>query len=110
MTTDFMPRLDILPPAQRHLWDELAAVPAEFVLYDRTALALQLGHRQSVDFDFFGSRPLDPALLVPAIPFLAGAIVTRRAPNTLSCTIDRGGVIQLSFFGLPDLPRLLPPL
>jgi hypothetical protein len=110
MTTDFTARIDILPPPQRRLWDELAAVPAEFVLYGGTALALHLGHRQSVDFDFFGNRPLDPALLVPAIPFLAGAIVTQRAPNTFSCTIDRGGVIQLSFFGLPDLPRLAAPL
>jgi hypothetical protein len=110
MTTDFAPRLDILPPPQRRLWDELAAVPAEFVLYGGTALALHLGHRQSVDFDFFGDRPLDPARLVPAIPFLAGAIVTQRAPDTFGCTVDRGGVIQLSFFGVPGLPRLSPPL
>ena len=110
MTADFMPRLDILPPAQRRLWDELAAVPEEFVLYGGTALALHLGHRQSVDFDFFGDRLLDPALLAPVIPFLAAAIVTQRAPNTLSCTVDRGGVVQLSFFGLSGLPRLLPPL
>ena len=107
---DFTPRLDILPPPQRRLWHELAAVPAEFVLYGGTALALHLGHRQSVDFGFFGNRPLDEALWAPAMPFLAGAIVTQRAPNTFSCTIDRGGVIQLSFFGLPDLPRLSPPL
>jgi hypothetical protein len=63
-----------------------------------------------MDFDFFGNRPLDPMLLVPAVPFLAGAVVTQRAPNTFSCTVDRGGVIQVSFFGLPDLPRLAPPL
>jgi hypothetical protein len=43
MTDDFRPRLDILPPAQRRLWDELAAVPAEFVLYGGTAIALRLG-------------------------------------------------------------------
>jgi len=110
MTTDFTPRIDILPPPQRRLWDELAAVPGEFVLYGGTALALHLGHRQTVDFNFFGNRPLDQALLAPAIPFLAGAIVTQRAPNTFSCTIDRGGMIQLSFFGLPDLPRLVAPL
>ncbi len=107
---DFTPRLDILPPPQRRLWDELTAVPAEFVLYGGTALALHLGHRQSVDFDFFGNRPLDEVRLVPAMSFLAGAIVTQRAPNTFSCRIDRGGVIQLSFFGLPDLPSLSPPL
>jgi hypothetical protein len=31
------------------------------VLYAETALALQLGHRTSVDFDFFGARTFDPA-------------------------------------------------
>lgn len=110
MTAAFAPRLNILPPPQRRLWDELALVPAEFVLYGGTAVALQLGHRESVDFDFFGSAPLDPARLVPAIPFLANAIVTQREPNAFSCNIDRGGVVKLSFFGLPWLSQLSPPL
>jgi len=98
LTADFTPRLDILPPPQRRLWDELAVVPGEFVLYGGTALALHLGHRESLDFDFFGNKPLDPAKLVPAASFLVGAIVTQREPNTFSCTIDRGGVVKLSFF------------
>ena len=110
MSPHFPPRLDILAPPQRRLWGELAAVPPEFVLYGGTAIALQLGHRQSVDFDFFGTRPLDPTLLVPALPFLAAATVTQREPNTFSCLVDRGGVVKLSFFGVPRLPRLLPPL
>lgn len=109
MTQDFRPRLDILPAPQRRLWDELGSVPPEFVLYGGTAIALQLGHRQSVDFDFFGNRPLDPDRLVPKIPALAGATVTQREPNTFSCLVDRGGVVRLSFFGLPGLPRLRPP-
>ncbi len=106
----FIPRLDILPAAQRRLWPELAAVPAWFVLYGGTAIALHFGHRVSVDFDFFGNRPLDPDLLVPAVPFLADAVVTQREPNTLSCTVRRGGAVKLSFFGLPNLVRLRPPL
>ena len=110
MTTDFTPRLDILPPPQRRLWDELSAVPPWFVLYGGTALALHLGHRESVDFDFFGGKPLDPTQLVPAVPFLAGAIVTQREPNTFSCLVDRGGAIKLSFFGVPGIPHLSPPL
>ena len=110
MTTDFIPRLDILPPPQRRLWDELAGVPPEFVLYGGTALALHFGHRESVDFDFFGNRPLNPEQLVPAVSFLADAIVTQREPNTFSCTVDRGGVIKLSFFGVPGIPHLSPPL
>src|ERR1700689_1890447 len=50
---EFNPRLDILPAAQLRLWFELSAVPEEFVLYRGTALALPLGHRTSIDFDFF---------------------------------------------------------
>jgi hypothetical protein len=106
----FTPRLDILPRPQRRLWDELTAIPHEFVLYGGTAIALHLGHRDSVDFDFFGNRALDPAKLTLAIPLLAAATVTQREPNTLSCTLDRGGAIKLSFFGLPGVPRLQPPL
>ena len=110
MTNGFIPRLDILPPPQRRLWDELSAVPEEFVLYGGTAIALHLGHRESVDFDFFGNKTFDETQLVPEVSFLAGAVITQRAPNTISCTVDRGGVVRLSFFGLPGLPRLLAPL
>ena len=56
----FEPRLDILPPAQRALWTRLASLPADAVLYGGTALALRLGHRTSMDFDFFLPRSFAP--------------------------------------------------
>jgi hypothetical protein len=34
--------------------------------------ALRLGHRQSVDFDFFLREPFDPAILAREMPYLAG--------------------------------------
>jgi hypothetical protein len=108
MTDSFTPRLDILPKAQRRLWDELVAVPPEFVLYGGTAIALHLGHRQSVDFDFFGDQPFDPETLANRIPFLNKATVTHQEPNTLTVRVSRGGPVKLSFFGLPRLPRLRP--
>ena len=46
LVTNFVPRLDILPAAQRQLWTELNDVPPEFVLYGGTAIALHLGHRE----------------------------------------------------------------
>ncbi|GAA0570465.1 nucleotidyl transferase AbiEii/AbiGii toxin family protein [Rhizomicrobium electricum] len=110
MGTPFAPRLDILPPAQRRVWDELGELPEHFVLYGGTAIALQLGHRASVDFDFFSDRSLDPDVLLPSFSFLGGAEVIQRDPDTLSCLVDRGGPVKLSFFGLPKLKRLLPPL
>jgi hypothetical protein len=58
----FDPRLDVLPLAQKEIWPALSAAPhLSFVLYGGTAIALHLGHRQSVDFDFFRSDPLDRA-------------------------------------------------
>lgn len=105
----FVPRLDILPPPQRRLWDELDELPEHFVLYGGTAIALHLGHRASVDFDFFSSLPLDPNAVLPAYRFLCGAEVTQRDPHSLSCIVDRGGPVKLSFFGVPKLNRLHPP-
>ena len=105
----FTPRLDILPPPQRRLWPELATVPEEFVLYGGTAIALQLGHRQSVDFDFFGDRALDPTALAAEIPFMADAQITQREANTLTGILDRDGTVKVSFFGVPGLARLVGP-
>ena len=48
MPATFEPRLDILSESQRLLWPELNGVPADFVLYGGTSLALQLGHRVSM--------------------------------------------------------------
>src|SRR5690242_12005156 len=97
------PHLEILAEPQRRLWDELAVVPPEFVLYGGTAVALHLGHRQSVYFDFFAEQLFEPGKLVTAVPFLEGATITQSAPNTLSCSVDRGGPVAASFFGLARL-------
>lgn len=50
-----LPKIDILPEAQRELWTYLNETPSDFVLYGGTAVALRYGHRESVDFDFFSS-------------------------------------------------------
>lgn len=106
---EFSPRLDVLPEAQRRLWGELSAVPDEFTLYGGTALALHLGHRESVDFDFFGNRAIDVASLESGVPFLAGATVVQREANTLTAIVDRGTPVKVSFFGVPRLRHLRPP-
>lgn len=102
----FSAHLEILPPPQRTLWNELSEVSREFVLYGGTALALHLGHRNSVDFDFFGSRALNLSQIEQGISFLKGANVIQRDKNTLSAIVDRGGPVKVSFFGVPNLPRL----
>jgi hypothetical protein len=101
MPERFDPRVDILPRAQREVWDRLAPAAAMgFVLYGGTAIALQLGHRQSVDFDFFRSEALDKDALRAAIPLLSKASVQQDAPNTLVVSASApSGPVKLPFFG-----------
>ena len=103
------PRLDTLPAPQRRLWPELRATPSHFVLYGGTAIALWLAHRESEDFDFFSSEPLDSGALLAGIPYLNDAAVVQRAPDTLTCVVDRGGPVQVSFFGGLSLNRVESP-
>lgn len=104
------PHVEILPSAQRRLWGELSAVPDEFTLYGGTALALHLGHRNSIDFDLFGRLDMDLEALERNIPFLSGAQIIQRERNTLTAIVDRGDPVKVSFFGVPKLPRLAPAL
>jgi Nucleotidyl transferase AbiEii toxin, Type IV TA system len=106
---EFSPHLEVLPAAQSRLWSELSAVPKEFVLYGGTALALRLGHRTSVDFDFSGKDVLNLPKLEAAIPFLVGAKIFQRKEHALTAPVNRGGFVKVSFFGVPKLPRLAPP-
>ena len=93
------PRLDTLPAEQRRLWPELSQLPEHFVLYGGTAVALRLGGRQSVDFDFFTNQPVSADVLSRSLAFLDGAELIQSEPNTATFTVDRGGAIKVSFFG-----------
>jgi hypothetical protein len=104
----FAPRLDTLPAAQVRLWGELEATPDIFALYGGTAIALRLGHRESVDFDFFSSAPFVPAELGAQIPYLRGGRLLRAAPNTLTIGVERGGPVQVSYFGGLSLGQVAP--
>ena len=92
-------RTEILPAPQRRLWDRLGDTPDGFVLYGGTALALRLGHRESVDFGFFSRAAFDPAGLRRRIPYLEDPATTRMEENTLECLLDLDGHVRVSFFG-----------
>jgi hypothetical protein len=95
----FDPDLSILPPHQQAIWRELGAVPRHFVLYGGTAIALRLGHRRSVDFDFMTHRSFAPETVVKEVPFLAEAERLQSQQNTLTVSVTRGAPVLLSFFG-----------
>lgn len=100
----FDPLLDTLPPAQRALWPQLgASIQLGLVLYGGTAIALQLGHRASVDFDFFTDLPLDTTRIRASFAFAESATVLQDSINTLTLLVESTSAesdpVNVSFFG-----------
>jgi len=107
------PDLSILPPSQLAFWlKEVAAIPAGFVLYGGTAVALRCAHRQSVDFDWFSSR----AGLLPRVRAFLERFprhrILQQDSRMLTALIGQGAeTIKLQFFeglaigrvGVPDI-------
>lgn len=103
----FNPHLEILSEVQQWVYPQLRNLKdLGFVLCGGSALALQLGHRQSVDFDFFLYGRLNQKRLRDAFPLLNDeSLVTQIQDfeNTRSFEIshpDTGkGTATISFFG-----------
>ena len=94
------PHLEILPEAQKWLWPQLAEMEEGFVLYGGTAIALRFAHRQSVDFDFFGTAKFDPLQFREKHRFLSETKVIQMEANTLTLHAPTPyGVVNVSIFG-----------
>lgn len=98
-----MTHYDILPDEQKTLLPKLnPTLRLGYVLYGGTAIALQLGHRESVDFDFFTDKKLDENLLNQAMPVLKTGTTTQREPETWTMIVRPEGAerdVKVSFFG-----------
>jgi Nucleotidyl transferase AbiEii toxin, Type IV TA system len=106
------PKLGVLPPAQKEIWTSLAPAPQlNFVLYGGTAIALHIGHRESLDFDFFRSEPLDKDQIRAAFGFINGAGILQDTPDTLVVLAEMpSGPVKVSFFGGIGFGRVNDPL
>jgi hypothetical protein len=107
----FDPHMDCLPPPQLAIWPHLApTVALGFVLYRGTAVALRLGHRTSVDFDFFTDVSISTKMLFAAMPFLKDADILQDEEETLTfLTSAPEASVKLSFFGGLDFGRVSTP-
>jgi Nucleotidyl transferase AbiEii toxin, Type IV TA system len=112
MSGRFDPHIDILPAAQRDIWPQLAPAPGlGFVLYGGTAVALHLGHRTSIDFDFFKAEPLDKDRVASAFEFMRQARTMQEDKDTLVVDVTMPtGHVKVSFFGSLSLGRVNDPL
>ncbi len=112
MPDGFDPRIDILPPPQREIWPQLAPAPElALVLYGGTAVALHLGHRVSIDFDFFKAAPLEKAKIEALFQFIPDARTIQEDENTLVLDVPMpSGHVKISFLGGIALGRVNDPL
>lgn len=97
---------DVLPVGWQRAVADLAGrgTLAPFYLAGGTGLALQVGHRRSVDFDLFAEGVFDPADLRAQLTGLAGLEIRQIRRGTLH--LELGGIL-VSFLHYP-YPRLFP--
>lgn len=81
-----------------------ASLLNDFYLAGGTGLALQFGHRLSLDLDFFSPEHFDQELLLQRMQGLSGFALVAKAPYTLHATIEK---TKVSFLGY-DYPVLYP--
>ncbi|MFA5432396.1 MAG: nucleotidyl transferase AbiEii/AbiGii toxin family protein [Candidatus Paceibacterota bacterium] len=90
---------NVLDKKRREILPLFKSLKKDFYLAGGTALALQIGHRDSVDFDFFSKKNIDTEEIFKKIKkiFSGHKIVkVREEENTLTVIIDNA--IDLSFF------------
>ena len=102
--------LEVLPPAQQALWEKLQQKASffsshDFYLAGGTALALQLGHRQSVDFDFFSQQQGIAEPTEKAVGRIGPFLLRDKDDHTLHIEIQG---VYISFIGAYQYPALEP--
>lgn len=93
---------DILDKERKDILPILENFKSRFYLAGGTALALQLGHRDSIDFDFFTDKPLDTNKLFLEVSKLFDGFKiqkTQEEKDTLSIFLN--DKIKISFFTYP---------
>jgi len=111
MKKHFTHHYEILPEAQRTVWPHLAQFKEHFVLYGGTAIALRLGHRQSIDFDFFSEKPLEHRWIADILPETVNSSILQSGQNTYTVLLQPNDeYVKLSFFGGIDFGRIGEPV
>lgn len=89
---------EVLDEKRRALLPALGAFKKDFYLAGGTALALQIGHRISIDFDFFTEDDFDVANLYERVQAALGPVLrTQEAPRTLGVVAQSD--VRMSFLG-----------
>ncbi|MFA6585533.1 MAG: nucleotidyl transferase AbiEii/AbiGii toxin family protein, partial [Candidatus Paceibacterota bacterium] len=89
---------ETLDEKRRALLPALDAFKQEFYLAGGTALALQIGHRVSVDFDFFTEQDFETEEVYERVQKAFGQVSrTQESPRTLAILVQDD--VRISFMG-----------
>lgn len=90
---------EVLNADQVELLPLLKEFKREFYLVGGTAIALQIGHRRSIDFDLFKFSPLKHKAIVTKISnYKFQSSITRRVTEQLNITINN---VKFTFYQYP---------
>jgi hypothetical protein len=89
---------EILAQPTANLFKKLSSYPwiSEFYLAGGTALALHLGHRMSVDLDFFSTAMFDESVLIEKLLPVGDLEVFQKSMHSVTGSIDG---VKYSFLG-----------
>ncbi|MBN1415504.1 MAG: nucleotidyl transferase AbiEii/AbiGii toxin family protein [Bacteroidales bacterium] len=90
--------LDILPEEQLKLFETLSvrSFIKDFYLAGGTCLALQIGHRQSIDFDFFIPDDFNTSAVIARLTQAGNYERENEEKNTINGRLNQ---VRISFFG-----------
>ncbi len=103
-------KLFILSESRKKIIPTFISWKNEFYLAGGTGLALQIGHRDSVDFDFFSNNSFDPNKLIKRLSSIFGHTlftVTQIEKNTLSILLNSEIKISFMTYDYPLLNSLI---
>mgnify|MGYP001559797074 CR=1 FL=1 len=93
--------LETLTENTKKVWNQISKFDnlRDFYLAGGTALALQIGHRISVDLDFFSSNPIKKTLLKDIENFFEKPVeVIIKSKNELTISVDK---VKITFLHYP---------
>ena len=94
--------LEILDKERQEILQKLLFLAKDFVLSGGTALALQLNHRKSFDFDFFSQTPIEKKLLAGLADKISISNTAIDTPDELTLFTKEG--VKLTFLRYPFKP------
>ena len=103
-------KLSIISEERKKILPSFTSWKDEFYLAGGTGLALQIGHRESVDFDFFSSQSFDTDILTKRLTTQFGMnsfSVMQVEKNTLSIILNKEIKISFMTYNYPLINPLV---